>query len=132
VLDDARNGRCYLPAGGWRRRDPPRHHRPGPSPALAAWWALLQEADRYYQSAATGLQSPAFVPAGRRTALASTGHRIFVRGGGHAWDTRVVGARRLLYLAVASGHAGGDLGPLAPAAARGDLYGAGPRDGDRA
>jgi phytoene synthase len=106
VLDDARNGRCYLPAE-WLAQagiPPGRLADPACRQALAGVTArLLQEADRYYQSAATGLQSLSF-RSGWAVATALGVYRdigrIVRERGARAWDTRaVVGMpRKLLYL----------------------------------
>ncbi|MBN8281365.1 MAG: phytoene/squalene synthase family protein, partial [Gammaproteobacteria bacterium] len=63
VLDDARGGRCYLPAD-WLAKEgiaPDRIAAPEHRQALARVVArLLAEADRYYASAAHGLQALRF------------------------------------------------------------------------
>lgn len=106
VLDDARNGRCYLPAE-WLATagiPPGRFADPEHRAALATVVGrLLREADRYYRSAALGLRSLRF-RSGWAVATALGVYRDIGRvvgeGGSRAWDTRaVVGTpRKLLYL----------------------------------
>ncbi|MEO7387116.1 MAG: phytoene/squalene synthase family protein [Gammaproteobacteria bacterium] len=106
VLDDARNGRCYLP-GDWLATAGVRAEaiaNPENRRAVAAVVGrLLQEADRYYQSSAIGLQSLGFRSAWAvATALGVYRDigRVVRERGVHAWDTRaVVGtSRKLVYL----------------------------------
>ena len=108
VVDDARNGRCYLPAE-WLAEagvPPDAIAQPEHRPAIArVVRRLLTEADRYYQSADTGLQSLSF-RSGWAVATALGVYRdignIVRARGARAWDTRaVVGApRKMLYLSV--------------------------------
>lgn len=108
VIDDARNGRCYLPAG-WLTEagvPPDAVDQPQYRPAVAGVVRrLLVEADRYYQSADGGLQSLTF-RSGWAVATAlgvyrDIGNVVRARGP-RAWDTRaVVGTpRKLLYLSA--------------------------------
>jgi phytoene synthase len=106
VLDDARNGRCYLPAEWLAKAGIPPDGIADPAyrGALAeVVERLLQEADRYYQSAATGLQSLGF-RSGWAVATALGVYRDIGRvvreRGVHAWDTRAVVStpRKLLHL----------------------------------
>jgi phytoene synthase len=106
VLDDARNGRCYLPAEWLAKAGIPLDRIADPvyRPALfGVVERLLQEADRYYESAAIGLQSLSF-RSGWAVATALGVYRDIGRvvreRGVHAWDTRAVVStpRKLLYL----------------------------------
>ena len=113
VVDDARGGRCYLPAD-WLAREgiaeaavaAPEHRE-----ALARVVArLLAEADRYYASAAIGLQALGFRSAWAiATALGVYRDigRVVRERGARAWDTRaVVGTpRKLAYLVTGGGRA---------------------------
>lgn len=106
VLDDARNGRCYLPADWLAAAGIPAAGLADPAqrPALArVVGRLLDEADRYYASAATGLQALGF----RSAWAVATALGVYrdigrvVRGRGErAWDSRaVVGTpRKLMFL----------------------------------
>ncbi|MEO8223966.1 MAG: phytoene/squalene synthase family protein, partial [Gammaproteobacteria bacterium] len=105
VLDDARNGRCYLPAQ-WladAKITPDGIAQPEHRLAVAeVVGRLLVEADRYYQSACSGLQSLTF-RSGWAVATALGVYRDIGRivraRGAHAWDTRaVVGTPRKLLL----------------------------------
>ena len=108
VVDDARNGRCYLPAEWLAEAGVPPdgiaqpEHRPAVAGVVRR---LLTQADRYYQSADTGLQSLSF-RSGWAVATALGVYRdigsIVRARGARAWDTRaVVGARRkTLYLSL--------------------------------
>jgi phytoene synthase len=106
VLDDARNGRCYLPAEWLAKAGIPPEHIADPAHrrALAGLVErLLQEADRYYESAAIGLQSLSF-RSGWAVATALGVYRDIGRvvreRGVRAWDTRAVVStpRKLLHL----------------------------------
>jgi 15-cis-phytoene synthase len=106
VLDDARNGRCYLPADWLAAAGIPsdaiasRDHLPALAGVVSR---LLGEADRYYQSAGTGLQCLHFRSAWAvATALGvyrDIGRIVRARGS-RAWEARaVVGTpRKLVYL----------------------------------
>lgn len=106
VLDDARSGRCYLPAEwlGTAGIAPDGIADPANRAALAGVVErLLLEADRYYESAAIGLQSLSFRSAWAvATALGVYRDigRVVRERGVRAWDTRaVVGTpRKLFYL----------------------------------
>jgi phytoene synthase len=106
VLDDARNGRCYLPAEWLAKAGIPPEHIADPAhrPALVGLVErLLQEADRYYESAAIGLQSLSFRSAWAvATALGVYRDigRVVRERGVRAWDTRAVVStpRKLLHL----------------------------------
>ena len=108
VLDDAGNGRCYLPAE-WLAEE-------GLSTATLSYRAnrtslarvvarLLDEAERYYQSADCGLQALPFRSAWAVAAALgiyrAIGRLVIVRGA-KAWDNRVVvsGPRKLWELMV--------------------------------
>ncbi|MEQ1802016.1 MAG: phytoene/squalene synthase family protein [Gammaproteobacteria bacterium] len=106
VLDDARNGRCYLPSEWLAAAGIPPggvalpEHRPAVAGLVDR---LLQEADRYYESAGIGLQALRFRSAWAVATALSVYRdigRIVRERGVHAWDTRaVVGTgRKLLYL----------------------------------
>lgn len=108
VLDDARNGRCYLPAEWLVEAGIPPDGIGLPEHRLAVAdlvRRLLTEADRYYQSACAGLQALSF-RSGWAVATALGVYRDIGRivrdRGGRAWDTRaVVGMpRKMLYLSV--------------------------------
>jgi phytoene synthase len=110
VLDDARLGRCYLPAA-WLAEagiTAGGHAEPAERERLAAVVArLLDQADRYYASAAEGLQALPFRSAWAvATALGvyrEIGELVRARGA-HAWDERaVVGGGRKVWLALAGG-----------------------------
>jgi phytoene synthase len=109
VLDDARLGRCYLPAAWLAEAGiPPGSH------ADEAWreqlltvvQRLLAEADRYYASALQGLQSLPF----RSAWAVATALRVYREigdllreRGARAWEQRaVVSARRKVWHACAS------------------------------
>ena len=101
MLDDARNGRCYLPADWLAKAGIPPDGIADPAHRAALAGVverLLQEADRYYQSAATGLQSLSF-RSGWAVATALAVYRdigrIVRERGVHAWDVRAVVPRRL-------------------------------------
>lgn len=106
VLDDARNGRCYLPADWLAAAGIPAAGLADPTqrPALSrVVGRLLDEADRYYASAATGLQALGFRSAWAvATALGVYRDigRVVRQRGVRAWDSRaVVGTpRKLLFL----------------------------------
>ncbi len=107
VLDDARNGRCYIPAQWLAEAGIPEdglalpEHRPAVARVAQR---LLAEADRYYESADSGLQALAF-RSGWAVATALSVYRDIGRvvsaRGARAWDSRaVVGrARKMFYLA---------------------------------
>ena len=108
VFDDAQNGRCYLPVEWLVEQGIPPGRIAQPEHRLAVSAVvrrLLTEADRYYQSADTGLQSLSF-RSGWAVATALGVYRdigsIVRARGAHAWDTRaVVGTpRKMLYLSV--------------------------------
>ncbi|MBL8201281.1 MAG: phytoene/squalene synthase family protein [Chromatiales bacterium] len=106
VLDDARNGRCYLPAEWLVEAGIPLGGIADPANRQALFGVverLLQEADRYYQSAAIGLQSLSFRSAWAvATALGVYRDigRVVRERGVRAWDTRafVSTPRKALYL----------------------------------
>ena len=129
MLDDARNGRCYLPAE-WLAEagippdgiGSPAHRRR----VAGVVQRLLTEADRYYQSAAF---RPAVTrlsvrrgPWPPRSASTGTSGGIVRARGARAWDTRAVVStpRKMLYLGGRRppGPAGGDLGPVATGGAK--------------
>lgn len=106
VLDDARNGRCYLPAEWLQAAGVPAdgigraEHRPA---VTAVVGRLLVEADRYYQSACVGLQSLNYRSAWAvATALGVYREigRVVGGRGQRAWDTRAVVStpRKMLYV----------------------------------
>ncbi len=106
VLDDARMGRCYLPAEWLDAARVPAGSvaRLEYRPAVAAVVdRLLTEADRYYESSIEGLQSLTF-RSGWAVATALGVYRdigrIIRARGSHAWDSRaVVGkSRKMLYV----------------------------------
>jgi phytoene synthase len=107
VLDDLRNGRCYLPAQWLREAGIPEAGvgRPEHRTALAGVVRrLLTEADRYYESASAGLRALRFRSAWAvATALGVYRDigRVVRRQGLRAWETRaVVGTpRKLLHVA---------------------------------
>ncbi len=108
VVDDARNGRCYLPAEWLAEAGIPTAAIAQPEQRRAVAGVvrrLLTEAERYYQSADTGLQSLGF-RSGWAVATALGVYRdignIVLARGAHAWDQRaVVGTpRKMLYLSV--------------------------------
>ncbi len=108
VLDDARNGRCYLPAQWLTEAGIPEDGvaRPEHREAVAGVVGrLLAEADRYYASADSGLKALSFRSSWAvATALSvyrDIGRVVRARGA-RAWDTRaVVGkVRKFLYLAA--------------------------------
>jgi phytoene synthase len=110
VIDDARNDRCYLPAAWLREAGIPRAALADPAqrPAVAGLVSrLLDEADRYYASAAQGLRALPFRSAWAiATALGvyrDIGRVVRTRGPA-AWDQRaVVGTPRKLWLAAGGG-----------------------------
>ncbi len=96
VLDDARSGRCYLPADWVRDAGIPPECLAAPEyrSAVARIVArLLGESERYYASAATGLRALPFRSAWAiATALGvyrDIGHIVLARGSA-AWDSRAV------------------------------------------
>jgi len=106
VLDDARNGRCYLPDEWLAKAGIAPDGIADPANRRALFGVverLLEEADRYYQSAAIGLQSLSF-RSGWAVATALSVYRDIGRvvreRGVSAWDTRAVVStpRKLLYL----------------------------------
>jgi phytoene synthase len=107
VLDDARNGRCYLPAEWLAAAGIPAAGIADPANRQAVARIvdrLLREADRYYQSAGIGLQSLRFRSAWAVATALSVYRDIGLlvrRRGIHAWDSRAVVStpRKLLYLA---------------------------------
>jgi phytoene synthase len=125
VIDDARNGRCYLPAAWLRDAGVP----PGAvgddaqRPAVArVVGRLLDEADRYYESAAFGLRSLRFRSAWAiATALGVYRDigRVVRERGAAAWDRRAfVGTGRKLWF-VATGAFGAAGARLAQGSADG-------------
>jgi len=108
VVDDARNGRCYLPAEWLAEAGISAEGLARPENRVAVAVVvrrLLAESDRYYRSAHAGLQSLSFRSAWAvATALGvyrDIGSLVLARGA-QAWDTRaVVGMpRKMLYLSV--------------------------------
>ncbi|MEZ5566349.1 MAG: phytoene/squalene synthase family protein [Gammaproteobacteria bacterium] len=96
VIDDALNGRCYLPLE-WLSdvgMTPEAVGAAGNRKTVAALVErLLAEADRYYQSATAGLQSLSFRSAWAvATALGVYRDigRVVRHDGAHAWDQRAV------------------------------------------
>jgi phytoene synthase len=113
VLDDARNGRCYLPGSWLAEAGLPRQGLADPAlrePVAAVVRRLLDLADRYYASADQGLRALRFRSAWAiATALGvyrDIGSLVRARGA-RAWDTRaVVGTpRKLWFVATAAGRA---------------------------
>lgn len=110
VLDDARNGRCYLPADWLAEAGIPGEclAEPAYRPALAGIVArLLGESERYYASAAMGLRALPFRSAWAiATALGVYRDigRIVLEKGASAWDSRAVVStpRKLTYLVTGS------------------------------
>jgi phytoene synthase len=110
IIDDARNGRCYLPADWLREAGIPRGELADPARrrAVAALVTrLLDEADRYYASAAEGLRALSFRSAWAIATALGVYRDIgrLVREHGHrAWDERaVVSTPRKLWLAAGGG-----------------------------
>jgi phytoene synthase len=106
VLDDARNGRCYIPAEWLAEAGIPPGDLALPEHRTAVAGVvrrLLDEADRYYQSADSGLRALGF-RSGWAVATALGVYRDIGRivrdRGAKAWDTRaVVGTpRKMFYL----------------------------------
>lgn len=113
VLDDAGNGRCYLPAS-WLAESGISSltlSRPENRPAVVRVVArLLDEAERYYQSADCGLKALPFRSAWAVAAALGIYRAIgrLVTGRGvRAWDSRVVVStpRKLRELVVGAGSA---------------------------
>ena len=96
VMEDAGNGRCYLPADWLAAEGVPVGTLPGPehSEAVAAVVArLLDEAQGYYASARYGLSALPFRSAWAIAAALRIYREIGTRvrdRGAHAWDSRVV------------------------------------------
>ena len=109
VLDDARLGRCYLPAEWLAEARIPTAEVAGPEhrqAVAAVVGRLLTEADRYYESSIAGLQSLTF-RSGWAVATAlgvyrDIGRIVRVRGS-KAWDTRAVVGKSRKMLSVSSG-----------------------------
>jgi len=107
VLDDLRNGRCYLPDQWLQEAGIPRDAMADPEHrnALAVVVGrLLTEADRYYESAISGLRALRFRSAWAvATALGVYRDigRVVRRQGSRAWSTRaVVGTpRKIVHVA---------------------------------
>ena len=107
VLEDLRNGRCYLPEQWLREAGIPEDGVASPEHRIALASVvrrLLAEADRYYESACFGLRALSF-RSGWAVATAlgvyrDIGH-IVRRQGSRAWGTRaVVGTpRKVLHVA---------------------------------
>lgn len=106
VLDDARNGRCYVPAAWLRAEGLSAADLKTPARPEVARLArrLLDEADRYYASAGEGLRALSFRSA---WAVATALYvyrdigRVVRQRGEHAWDRRaVVGTARKLLLVL--------------------------------
>jgi len=99
VLDDARNGRCYLPQSWLEEAGVPagQHADPAHRAALAQVVArLLDEADHYYHSAAQGLAALPFRSAWAVATAAGVYREIgmLVRARGTvAWDSRAIVSR---------------------------------------
>jgi phytoene synthase len=113
VLDDAGNGRCYLPAT-WLAEaglSPVTLAEPANRAALAGVVArLLEQAERYYQSAGCGLQALPFRSAWAVSAALGIYRaigRLVLQRGPQAWDQRVVVStpRKLAELALGAGSA---------------------------
>jgi len=109
VLDDARNGRCYLPDQWLREAGIPLDGITEPTHRTALAGVvrrLLSEADRYYESAGSGLQALNFRSCWAvATALGVYRDigRIVCRRGSHAWDVRAVVSPPRKFLCVAIG-----------------------------
>lgn len=111
VLDDAGNGRCYLPAT-WLAEaglSAATFAEPANRAAVARVTArLLAEAERYYQSAGCGVQALPFRSAWAVSAALgiyrAIGRLVLLRGP-QAWDRRVVVStpRKLVELVVGAG-----------------------------
>jgi len=107
VLDDLRNGRCYLPDQWLREAGIPGDAVAGPEHRAALVGVvrrLLTEADRYYESASSGLRALRFRSAWAvATALGVYRDigRVVRRQGSRAWSARaVVGTpRKILHVA---------------------------------
>ena len=109
VLDDARLGRCYLPADWLAQARIPAggvaslEHRPA---VAAVVGRLLTEADRYYESSIAGLQSLTF-RSGWAVATALGVYRDIGRivraRGSQAWDTRAVVGKSRKFVYVSRG-----------------------------
>lgn len=113
VLDDAGNGRCYLPAA-WLAESgisAMTLSRPENRPAVVRVVArLLDEAERYYRSADCGLKALPFRSAWAVAAALGIYRaigRLVIRRGVRAWDSRVVVStpRKLRELMVGAGSA---------------------------
>jgi phytoene synthase len=107
VLDDWRNGRCYLPDQWLREAGIPEDGVAGPDHRLALASVvrrLLTEADRYYESAGSGLRALRFT-SGWAVATALGVYRdignIVRRQGSRAWGTRAVvsAPRKVMHVA---------------------------------
>jgi len=110
VMEDADNGRVYLPGRWLQEADIPidniaaSEHRMAVARVVSK---LLSEADRYYESADYGLASLGFrcawAIAAARGVYSDIG-RLVLKRGAEAWDTRaVVGKSRKTYLGLRAG-----------------------------
>jgi 15-cis-phytoene synthase len=110
VMEDAANGRVYLPSAWLREAGAPTDPRefPGNEDKLVlVVRRLLDEADRYYDSSRHGIARlparSAWAVAAARAVYRDIGRRIRARGA-HAWDGRAsVGRARKLALLLGSG-----------------------------
>jgi phytoene synthase len=99
VLDDAANGRCYLPEAWLREAQVPAGRHADPACRPAVWRVvtrLLDEADRYYASAKHGLKALPLRSAWAVSAALGIYREIgsIVRARGTAaWDSRAVVSR---------------------------------------
>jgi len=105
IVDDARIGRCYLPAAWLREAGIPQHEiaLPRHRPALAKIAArLVDYAEPYYDSAYAGLAAlplrSSWAIASARLVYRQIGIEV-KRRGPHAWDTRA-GTGKLTKLAL--------------------------------
>ena len=99
VLDDAANGRCYLPASWLQEAGVPPGHLAEPARRAAVFGVvqrLLDEADRYYLSARHGLKAlplrSAWAVATALGVYRDIGEIVRARGVA-AWDQRAVVSR---------------------------------------
>jgi phytoene synthase len=99
VLDDARNGRCYLPADWLRAAGVPDGAHADPAHRAAVFGVverLLDEADRYYASATIGLEAlplrSAWAVATALGVYRDIGRIVRARGVA-AWERRAVVSR---------------------------------------
>ncbi len=109
VLDDVRNGRCYLPDQWLREAGIPAAGVADPEHRIALAGVvrrLLTEADRYYESAGSGLRALRF-RSGWAVATALGVYRDIGRivrlQGSRAWDARAVVSTPRKFLYVAGG-----------------------------